>query len=281
MQANQILTADLLDILFDGKNKDYGAYQLRKTYDRRMYLSMLITLLVVAVPAIIYFLPGNKGFEMPVTQVSPPIELIPDIIIEKRIDPPPTSSKKSKAVKTVMSTIPVIVADHDMQEINRVPDQTDLDNVKIGAINQDGDPDLVVAPSGNSLSEGSGNGTGEGATEANNSNGELSRFRAIEIESEYPGSQKAWARFLNRTLGNAYPSDAFEKGIQGTVLIQFVVDIDGTVSNIEALSGPEELREAAINTIKKSGKWIPAIQNGRKVKTYKRQPITFVLQGEE
>jgi protein TonB len=58
------------------------------------------------------------------------------------------------------------------------------------------------------------------------------------------------------------------------------VDIDGSVSNIEVLSGPEELCEAAISTIKKSGKWKPAIQNGRNVKTYKRQPITFVLQGE-
>ena len=68
--------------------------------------------------------------------------------------------------------------------------------------------------------------------------------------------------------------------IQGSVMVQFIVDKEGNVSNVEAVSGPEELREEAIRVIKKSGKWNPAVQNGRQVKSYKRQSVLFQLQNE-
>jgi protein TonB len=68
--------------------------------------------------------------------------------------------------------------------------------------------------------------------------------------------------------------------VQGTVMVQFIVDREGNVSDVEVVSGPETggLREEAIRVIQKSGKWTPAIQNGRKVKSYKRQPVVFKLQ---
>ncbi|HJU45260.1 MAG TPA: TonB family protein [Chitinophagaceae bacterium] len=278
MQPNQILAADLLDILFDGKNKDYGAYQLRKAYNNRMNLAMLLTLLIVAIPVLIFNLPAKKEFSLPPVFISDTIDLAPPPTLEPIIQPTAASSKQTRAVKTANSTTIAIVPDEDSKEADKPPVQRDLDNVKIGLLTQDGEPDAVVAPPGKGLLDGNG----MQSTSAANGNGEATStfIKPIEIESEYPGGPKAWSRFLNRMLGNYYPPEAFEKGIEGTVLIEFVVDIDGTISNIEAISGPEELREAAIRTIKKSGKWIPAIQNGRNVKTYKRQPITFVLQGE-
>ena len=100
-------------------------------------------------------------------------------------------------------------------------------------------------------------------------------FTKVEIESQYPGGVSAWAAFLNRKLN--YPQDAFDSGIEGTVIIQFIVDLQGNVSDVTAISGPEELRAAAINVIKQSNKWTPAIQNGKTVKSYKRQPIRFRL----
>ena len=65
-------------------------------------------------------------------------------------------------------------------------------------------------------------------------------------------------------------------------MVQFVVDVDGTVSDVKAISGPETggLREEAVRVIKKSGKWVPALQNGRSVKAYRRQPVTFRTEGE-
>jgi periplasmic protein TonB len=102
-------------------------------------------------------------------------------------------------------------------------------------------------------------------------------YTKVEIESVYPGGQQAWFRFMANTL--RYPDEAVNKEIQGTVIVQFIVDTTGNVSNIEAISGPLTggLREEAVRVIKKSGNWIPAVQNGRKVKSYKKQPLVFSL----
>lgn len=98
----------------------------------------------------------------------------------------------------------------------------------------------------------------------------------VEYESSFPGGVPGWGRFLQDHL--QYPKKAVKKNIQGTVITRFIVDKDGTVSDIEAIDGPELLREAAIDVIKQSPNWKPAQQYGRKVKSYKIQPITFKIQ---
>lgn len=104
-------------------------------------------------------------------------------------------------------------------------------------------------------------------------------FTKVEIESEFPGGASAWLRFLTRNL--QYPSEAVNYRVQGTVIVQFVVDKQGHISNVQAISGPEMggLREEAVRVIRKSGIWTPAIQNGIQVKSYKKQPIVFKLEG--
>ncbi len=103
-------------------------------------------------------------------------------------------------------------------------------------------------------------------------------FTKVEIESEYPGGPAAWQRYLNRNL--RYPQDAIDNEIQGTVVVQFIVDKEGVVSEVQAISGPKELQDEAVRVIKKSGKWTPAVQNGRQVKSYKKQPIVFRLEAQ-
>jgi len=103
-------------------------------------------------------------------------------------------------------------------------------------------------------------------------------FTKVEIEAEYPGGPAAWQRFLNRNL--RLPEEAFENEVMGTAVVQFVVDRDGNVSNIEAVSGPELLCSALIQVIQKSGKWMPAVQGGRQVKSLKKQPICIRLETE-
>ncbi|WP_431213747.1 energy transducer TonB [Puia sp. P3] len=102
----------------------------------------------------------------------------------------------------------------------------------------------------------------------------------MEIESQFPDGPAAWLRFLHRNL--VVPNDAIDQNISGQVMVQFIVDEEGNVSNVQAVSGPVGggLREEAVRVIKKSGKWTAAIQNGRKVKSYKRQPITFAVASE-
>ena len=90
----------------------------------------------------------------------------------------------------------------------------------------------------------------------------------------------AWQRFLQKNFCVPEAAMTADQPVTVTVMVRFIVDTAGNVSDAEALSGPDPLRQEAVRVIRKSGQWVPAIQNGRKVKSYKRQPITVVLQPE-
>ncbi|MFT3827759.1 MAG: M56 family metallopeptidase [Chitinophagaceae bacterium] len=98
----------------------------------------------------------------------------------------------------------------------------------------------------------------------------------VDILPAYPGGVNAWKDFLHKNL--KYPQQAIDKEIKGTVVLQFVVAADGTLSNVEALTGPQELRSEAMRLIKASGKWNPALVDGKKVNAYLKQPIIFALE---
>jgi protein TonB len=98
-------------------------------------------------------------------------------------------------------------------------------------------------------------------------------YKKIEIESEFPGGSNAWSTFLKTHL--VYPKKAIRKNIEGKVLLGFVIDKDGSISDLQALSGDPVLQEAALKVMQESPKWKPAIQNGKLVKSYKKQAINF------
>jgi len=103
-------------------------------------------------------------------------------------------------------------------------------------------------------------------------------FTRVEIESMFPGGNPAWAEYVTSNL--QYPKKAVKKNIEGTVVVQFIVGRDGKVSNISVFRSVHPLLdEEAMRLIRQSPDWTPAVQNGRKVKSYKRQPITFKLVG--
>jgi protein TonB len=103
-----------------------------------------------------------------------------------------------------------------------------------------------------------------------------SPYRKVEIEAEFPGGNPAWREYLIKKV--VYPKAAVTKEIQGEVLVEFVVSTNGKVSDVRATSGPEQLRAEAIRAIKESGRWTPAVDKGKKVASYKIQPIDFKLQ---
>jgi len=199
---------------------------------------------------------------------------------KKPIEMPPPPMPKPPAppehmnLKTIKNTAYDIVADDKVPENEKPPQVTELDNALIGTFNRDGDqPDgTVIAPPGDP------NGTTGVTAITRDVEEEDAIILKVEIESEYPGGPAAWQRFLYKNL--RYPQEAIDNEIQGAVVVQFIVDKEGNVSDIEAVSGPVELRAEAVRVIKKSGKWTPAIQNGRKVKSYKKQPIGFRINAE-
>jgi protein TonB len=93
----------------------------------------------------------------------------------------------------------------------------------------------------------------------------------------FPGGQRAWNKFLLKTL--RYPDAGVNERVQGDITVQFIVEADGQLSEIQAMTGPLEggLRKEAERIIRISGKWIPAMVGGKVVRSYKRQLIRFKL----
>lgn len=275
MEVNKILSADILDIIFEGKNKEYGAYELRKTYNKRLSVALISVAALCLLLFVGYILANNLGNKDDKKEM-----VVQDVQLEeikqeekKEEPPPPPPPKPPEPPKVEMAkfTPPKIVKDEDVKEDEKPPEVEKLEDTKIGTANQEGIKDEgIVAPPVTD------NGTGVVEAPKKVEEDWDKTFTKVEIESEYPGGMAAWQRYLNKSL--RYPQDAIDNEIQGTVVVQFVVDKEGNVSNVEAISGPNELRDEAIRVIKKSGKWTPAVQNGRQVKSYKKQPIVFRLQ---
>jgi len=275
MESNKILNADILDIIFEGRNKEYGAYQLRKTYNKRLLMSLAImagTILFIFLAYLASHAIEDNGPKKVIVQ---DVQLQEVKQEEKKEPPPPPPPPKPEPPKVEITkfTPPKIVKDEEVKEEEKPPEVEKLEETKIGTINQEGEKDQgIVAPP---VSD-----EGKGVIEApkKDETDYDKTFTKVEIESEYPGGASAWQRYLNKNL--RYPQDAIDNEIQGTVVVQFIVDKAGIVSEVEAISGPNELRDEAVRVIKKSGQWTPAVQNGRQVKSYKKQPIVFRLEAQ-
>ncbi len=99
----------------------------------------------------------------------------------------------------------------------------------------------------------------------------------FEKPAEFPGFEKEWSAFLQKNL--RYPNDAFKKNIQGIVRVQFIVDKDGTVSELSILTSPDKsLSNEVLKLMKKSPKWLPAVQYNKPVIYRHIQAITFRLE---
>jgi periplasmic protein TonB len=187
---------------------------------------------------------------------------------DKPLSPPPPPPKAAPQVKTLIFTPPKIMKDEQVKPDEKPPENKDLDDAKIGTVNKDGvaDGDIVGPPV---------SGGAAAVVESPKKTDDDAPFYKVEIDASFPGGMAQWARFLSKNL--RYPEDAINQGIGGTVVVQFVVDLEGNVSDVKAISGPETggLREEAERVIRKSGKWVPAVQNGRHVKAYRWQPVIF------
>jgi len=275
MEISTILTADVLDILFEGRNKEYGAYDLRRNYRKRLTVSITVMLSMICMLFIGFAFAGKKTTIDPVFDTRE-VTLSSVKTPEKPAELPPPPRLKTPPppvqVQTLKVTPPRIVPDEQVTK-DEMPPVEAQEDVKIGLETKGGvkEGDMVIAPPGDR----------DGKVielPKKDDDGMDGIFISVQFESEYPGGAMVWQRFLNRNV--RYPEQAVEREIQGPVVVQFIVDKDGNVSDVIAVSGPDELRAEAVRVIKKSGKWTPAIQNGNKVKSYKKQPIVFRLANE-
>lgn len=101
-------------------------------------------------------------------------------------------------------------------------------------------------------------------------------FERVEIEASFPGGDGAWRKYLEQNLNAAVPLQYNAPAGTYTVIVQFVVDKDGKITDIKALTSHGfGMESEVIRFLKKAPRWNPAIQDGRKVKAYRKQPVTF------
>jgi len=283
MDVNKILSTDLLDLIFEGRNKDYGAYELRKQYNRRLTKALVITFGGLFLIFLTSFLVNaakdrNKG-EVQVQEVQ-----LTDIKQEEKNEPPPPPPPKPPEppkVEMAKFTPPKVVKDEDVKEEEKPPEVEKLEDTKIGTSNVEGTKDEgIVAPP---VQEG-------GVVEAPKTDDEDKVFQKVEIDAEFPGGNSGWTKYVTREIERNM-DELQDDGKSGSVVVLFIVDKEGAVSDVRALPCSEagvanclgpgtKLAEVAVSAIKRGPKWKPAIQNGRNVKAYRRQPVTFRLEEE-
>ncbi|MFI5133497.1 MAG: TonB family protein [Chitinophagales bacterium] len=269
MEANKILSADLLDILFEDRNKDYGAYELRKTYNRRIIRALVITasvaLLAFLGSVIASSINKNNG-KVKIDEVT--LQNVKQQEEEKKIEPPPPPPKQEPPkVEMKQFTPPKIVKDEEVQK--PPPEQEELKEAKIDVVNQEGIKDQNIATP-TQIDE------GKQVIEEKKDDDENKIFEKVEIEALFKGD---WKRYLERNLNGSVGADNGAPAGTYTVVVQFVVDKDGNISDVKALTAHGYgMEDEAVKVIKKGPAWEPAIQNGRKVKAYRKQPITFVIE---
>lgn len=275
MEANKILNSDFLDLLFEGRNKDYGAYNLRKTYNKRITRALIITASVAALAIGGSLLASElkpKEGKVKIQEVT--LADIKQQEEKKIIPPPPPPPPKVEPPKVEMKqfTPPVIKKDEEVEK--PPPPQEELKEAKIDVINQVGIKDENIATPV-VIDE------GKKIVEVKKEDDENKIFDKVEIEAKFPGGDGKWRQYLERNLVANVPVDNGAPEGTYTTVIQFVVDKEGNISDVRKMtSHGYGMEEEAMRVIKKGPKWDPAVQNGRQVKAYRKQPITFQVTGE-
>lgn len=267
MQTNKILSAPLIDLIFDGRNKEYGAYYLRKTYEQRIKKSLLVTFSVVAFVIGGTALAGSSKKTNNTDIVKGEIILVDLPPDEKIPEPPPKETPPPDEVQVKQEKLVEMEIVEDDKVIEPPPSQDALAVAKIGDIKLDGILDDKIAKP--EIKEG----IDKGILEVKRNTEPDMPFATVQVEAQFIGD---WVKFLTRNLDPETPIRNNAPVGRYTVVVQFVVDKEGNVSDIKALTNHGYGLEAeAVRVLKKAPKWKPAIQNGYEVKAYRKQLITF------
>ncbi|MCX6333085.1 MAG: energy transducer TonB [Bacteroidia bacterium] len=259
-QSRNIPTFD--DLVFESRNKEYGAYQLRKKYNRVVVTGILFSTFVGCAAVIIpslsrnnhdYIIAGGGRYvQVEMENLPAPDELI-------YMPPPPPPLENTSAHEVVKYVAPVIV--DSIVPIDQNPVSTDE------FLSQASNPDQEV----------NGNGIGEEVFMGEGSSGEGDVLFLVEVMPTFKGGGiEKFREWVNKRTN--YPQAAIDGKIKGTVYLTFVVEKDGSVSNVEVLKGVHPLLDnEAVKAISESPKWSPGLQRGQPVRIRYQIPMSFVL----
>ena len=268
-----LMSQKWLDLIFKDKNRAYGAYELRETSSDRHLRALIIVTIVglglIYLPALIKTVIPEK-VEMAENTVVEMIDLsleqeVPEENQIKEIEniPPPPPLKE-----TVQFTPPKIVQDDQVADEELMLTQAEL---------TDSEADISIATV---------DGVKEGGIDIADFQDHKvviqeevkpTIYERVEVPPQFPGGDDELMRWLGNNIN--YPAIAQEQGIQGQVILRFVVSPDGSVGQIEVLRSLEpSCDREAVRAVGKMPKWTPGRQNGNPVFVYYNLPVRFRLQ---
>ncbi|MDE6309716.1 MAG: energy transducer TonB [Muribaculaceae bacterium] len=265
------------DLIFEGKNQDFGAYQMRATSDRRHNKAMIAGVVAIAVLLAIVF--GVKSFqaeeadittdasqellnaaqaqqeeeaeEEEIVYIEPEEVVIPEeqVLAEQKMTEFIATNDETEEIKTI---------EERKEDDSAIGKQTvESDNTDLRAESLPQNAIVVEEPVGGEKKE-------------------EEVFRAVEQMPVYPGGDAALYKAINDNL--RYPPMAAENNIQGQVVVQFVVQKDGTIGKVVVARGVDpDLDKEAVRVVKKLGKFTPGRNNGVPVAVWYTLPIRFKL----
>ena len=280
MAQIDLISNEWSDMMFENRNKEYGAYVLRRQTGRRNVISMIAVLLLFA--AVMIFMIAKNAYETyqkehaVMDQVTELSALTQQKKKEAKVERKeiPVRQEQQQVVEKVKSSVkftaPVIKKDDEVKPEDELKSQDEIMNSKVavGALNVVGNDESGEVLKAKEVI----------ATEPVKPKEEENKvFDVVEQMPSYPGGMGALMQYLSSNI--KYPAIAEENGIQGRVICTFVVERDGSITDVRiAKSVDPSLDKEAMRVVSKMPKWIPGKQNGSAVRVKYTLPVTFRLQ---
>ena len=270
------------DIVFEGKNKEYGAYEMRaKSVSRHNRAMIVILVVIVAVFALAFLVntviksvdarPVDEGEQALVEMATEaPEEEAPEEEPQRMEEQQPEVVKE-ELLNTVKLTEIAIVDDNEVKEEIKSQDELAATETAVGKANEDrGVDDIINAQEHKDVVV-----VDEKKPEPVDDN---HVFETVEQNPQFPGGDAALLKYVSEHI--RYPSVAQENNIQGRVVVQFVVTKTGSVGTVKVVRSKDpDLDKEAVRVVKSLPKFVPGKMNGHAVNVWYTLPITFRLQG--
>ena len=265
-----------VDLVFEGKNHSYGAYQLRKDTGKRNVMAILVMFAIgVAIAAFVAIKGVVENAMKQDVAIEADVELAKlaekkEAKVEKKEEPKIEKVEVEKVKSSVKFVPPVIKKDSEVKPEEELKSQEELNktNTAIGAFDVKGNDDAA----GEVLKAKEVIAQPEPPKEE-----ETKVFDVVEQMPSFPGGPSALMQYLSSNI--KYPVVAEENGVQGRVVCTFVVERDGSITDVRVIRSVDpSLDKEAVRVVKSMPKWIPGKQNGSAVRVKYTVPVTFRLQ---
>ena len=277
MSKVDLIDNNWVDLVFEGRNKEYGAYVLRKDTGKRNLKSMLIVFaVIIAIMAAVAAKVAIENAFPKKVAMETDVELSKlaqkkEAKVEKKA---PVKVEEQKVVEKVKSSVkftpPVIKKDSEVKPEEELKSQEDLNKTKtaIGSFDVKGNDEA----GGEVLKAKEVIAQPEAPKEE-----ETKVFDVVEVMPSFPGGQAALFEWLSKNI--KYPVVAEENGVQGRVIVTFVVERNGSITDVQVVKSVDpSLDKEAVRVVKAMPHWIPGKQNGSAVRVKFTVPVTFRLQ---